>query len=235
MKRRDETMLIGHGPSNCRAKRSASARPQLSSPSTRHEPNQCFVGPYVKRAGGTSREAGSVRRSRSPRPQQFSRNEAKCCAEGDEIAEVALPPLRMIVGKADGERGTNLPLFVHVRTDVLGENGPVLPGLPAIEEKHQARGRDCPRADRRKGTWQETTLLVANLNRTLRGCYSAIKRGHPVKCRSLEQRRKLPSCQRDTQDFDPWARVTIVCRVEGFPYRAVATLATGLEARQNVK
>jgi RNA-directed DNA polymerase len=36
---------------------------------------------------------------------------------------------------------------VHVWADVFSENRPGSPGVPAIEEKHQAHGRESPRAD----------------------------------------------------------------------------------------
>ena len=44
-------------------------------------------------------------------------------------------------------RGVRLP-GLHVRADVFGENRPGAPGLPAIEEEHQAHGRESPCADR---------------------------------------------------------------------------------------
>ncbi len=47
-------------------------------------------------------------------------------------------------------RGVRLP-GIHLRADVLGENRPGAPGLPAIEEEHQAHGREDPWADRPKG------------------------------------------------------------------------------------
>jgi group II intron reverse transcriptase/maturase len=47
-------------------------------------------------------------------------------------------------------RGVRLP-GLHLRADVFGENRPGTPGLPAIEEEHQAHGRENPWADRTKG------------------------------------------------------------------------------------
>src|SRR5208282_3001819 len=44
-------------------------------------------------------------------------------------------------------RGVRLP-GVYVRADVLSENRKSVPGVPAIEEEHQAHGREYPRADR---------------------------------------------------------------------------------------
>src|SRR6516162_11010351 len=43
-------------------------------------------------------------------------------------------------------RRTRLP-GILVRTDVLSENRPGTPGIPAIEEKHQAHSGDYPRTD----------------------------------------------------------------------------------------
>jgi len=48
------------------------------------------------------------------------------------------------------ERGVRLS-GLHARTDVFGENRPGAPGLPAIEEGHQARDREDPCADRPSG------------------------------------------------------------------------------------
>ena len=74
-------------------------------------------------------------------------------------AEEALQRLREIMGKlklwVSEEKTRNLQGAgrrvrlpgIHVRQDVFGENRPGAPGVPAIEEKHQASGREDPRAD----------------------------------------------------------------------------------------
>ena len=80
------------------------------------------------------------------------------CRKGK--AEEALQWLCEIMGKTEahgqpGEdtnlqgpgRGVRLP-GIHVWADVFGENRPGIPGIPAIEEKHQAHGRENPCADR---------------------------------------------------------------------------------------
>src|SRR5215475_7979197 len=81
--------------------------------------------------------------------------------------------------EAHGQRGedTNLQgagrgvrlLGLLVRTDVFCENRPGTPGIPAIEEEHQAYVEQIHALTVRTGTWQETTELVGKLNRTLRG------------------------------------------------------------------
>ena len=80
------------------------------------------------------------------------------CRKGN--AEEALQRLREIMGKLklDGERGEDTNLQgpgrrvrlpgVHVRADVFSENRPGPPGSTAIEEEHQAHGRESPCADR---------------------------------------------------------------------------------------
>ena len=60
--------------------------------------------------------------------------------------------------EADGERGEDAHLQsaggrvrlpgLHVRADVFGEDRPSPYRLPAVKEKHSARGRESPRADR---------------------------------------------------------------------------------------
>ena len=47
-------------------------------------------------------------------------------------------------------RGVRLP-GLHVWADAFSENRPGMPGVPAIEEEHQAHGRESPRADRSIG------------------------------------------------------------------------------------
>ena len=72
------------------------------------------------------------------------------CKKGN--ADQALQQLRKIMSKLKltvneektricrgPGRGVRLP-GLHVRTDVLRENRPGAPGLPAIEEEHQAHG-----------------------------------------------------------------------------------------------
>src|SRR5215471_8664218 len=64
--------------------------------------------------------------------------------------------------EADGQRGQDTNLQgagrsvrlpgLHVRTDVLRENRPGTPGIPAIEEEHPAYGRTNPCADWALGT-----------------------------------------------------------------------------------
>src|SRR5216684_1105945 len=59
--------------------------------------------------------------------------------------------------EADGQRGEDTNLQgarrrvrlpgIFVRADVLSENRPGIPGVPALEEEHQAHGRERPRAD----------------------------------------------------------------------------------------
>jgi RNA-directed DNA polymerase len=72
------------------------------------------------------------------------------CKKGN--AEEALRQLRKIMSKAEahGQRGEDTNLQgtgrrvrfsgLHVRTNVFCENRPGAPGLPAIEEEHQAHG-----------------------------------------------------------------------------------------------
>jgi group II intron reverse transcriptase/maturase len=78
-------------------------------------------------------------------------------------AEEAMQRLRQIMGKlkltVNEEKDTDLHSAgrrvrlpgIHVRTDVFGEDrgGPYR--LPAVKEKHSARGRESPRADRPSG------------------------------------------------------------------------------------
>ena len=80
------------------------------------------------------------------------------CRKGK--AEDALQRLREIMGKlklAVNEEKTRICKGtgrrvrlsgLQVRTNVFGENRPGAPGVPAIEEEHQARGGHDPRADR---------------------------------------------------------------------------------------
>ena len=58
---------------------------------------------------------------------------------------------------------------IHVRSDVFGEDRQGPYRLPAVKEERPARGREDPRLTDRSGTWQETTTLVGEVNRTLRG------------------------------------------------------------------
>jgi RNA-directed DNA polymerase len=80
------------------------------------------------------------------------------CRKGK--AEEALQQLREIMGKLKltvneektrickvPEERVRLP-GLHVRADVFSENRPGRLGIPAIEEEHQAHGRERPRADR---------------------------------------------------------------------------------------
>ena len=53
--------------------------------------------------------------------------------------------------------------------DVFGEDRPSPYRLPAVKEKHSARGRESPRADRPIGNMARDTTLVSKVNRTLRG------------------------------------------------------------------
>jgi Reverse transcriptase (RNA-dependent DNA polymerase) len=74
-------------------------------------------------------------------------------------AEAALQRLREIMGKLKltvSEEDTHLQSAgrrvrlpgLHVRADVFGEDRPSPYRLPAVKEKHSARGRESPRADR---------------------------------------------------------------------------------------
>jgi RNA-directed DNA polymerase len=54
-------------------------------------------------------------------------------------------------------------------------------GCPAIEEEHQAYGREVHALTVRAGTWQETTELVAKLNRSLRGWANYFQVGYVTK------------------------------------------------------
>ncbi len=79
------------------------------------------------------------------------------CRKGK--AEEALAAIAQDHGQAEayGQRGEDTNLHgagrrvrlsgVHVWTDVFGENRPGAPGIPAIEEEHQAHGRENPCAD----------------------------------------------------------------------------------------
>jgi RNA-directed DNA polymerase len=53
--------------------------------------------------------------------------------------------------------------------NVFGADRPRAYRLPAVKEKHSARGRKVHALTDRSGTWQETTTLVSKVNRTLRG------------------------------------------------------------------
>ena len=89
------------------------------------------------------------RRPRDPVPEGQRRRGAAATARDHGQAE------------ADGERGEDTNLQgagrgvrlpgIHVRADVFGENRQGPSGAPAIEEEHQARGREDPRADRPSG------------------------------------------------------------------------------------
>src|SRR5262245_9064125 len=99
--------------------------------------------------------------------------------------------------EADGQRGedTNLQgpgrgvrlLGLHVRADVFCENRPGPPGVPAIEEEHQAYGRANPCADgphggmatnhRAGGEVETDGEQVGKSNRTLRGCANCFSVG----------------------------------------------------------
>ena len=80
------------------------------------------------------------------------------CRRGN--AEAALHHLREIMGKLkltvneEKTRICKVPegefdfLGYHVRADVLSNDGPGPPGLPAVKEEHQAHGRKGPCADR---------------------------------------------------------------------------------------
>ena len=80
------------------------------------------------------------------------------CRKGN--ADEALQQLRKIMSKLkltvneEKTRICKVPegefdfLVLHVRTNAFGENRPGAPGIPAIEEEHQAHGRERPRADR---------------------------------------------------------------------------------------
>ena len=101
------------------------------------------------------------------------------CRRGS--AERALHHLRAIMEQAaaDSKRGedTDLPssggrvrlLGLYVRTDVLSGDGQGPVGLPTVQEEPQAHGRKSPALTVRAATWQETTKLVDQLNRALRG------------------------------------------------------------------
>jgi hypothetical protein len=67
-------------------------------------------------------------------------------------------PNQGFLAEAHGQRGEDAHLQgagrevrlpgPHVRADVFSKNRPGAPGVPAIAEEHQARGRECPRTDR---------------------------------------------------------------------------------------
>ncbi len=81
--------------------------------------------------------------------------------------------------EAHGERGEDAHLQsaggrvrlpgLHVRADVFGEDRKGPYRLPALKEERPARGREIHALTDRSGTWQETTTLVGEVNRTLRG------------------------------------------------------------------
>jgi hypothetical protein len=60
-------------------------------------------------------------------------------------------------------------LGLHVRANVFCENRPGAPGISAIEEEIKRMVENVHELTVRSGTWQETTELVGELNRTLRG------------------------------------------------------------------
>ena len=100
------------------------------------------------------------------------------CRKGK--AEEALQQLREIMGKLKltvNEEKTRICKVPEGEFDFLGytfgrmySREPARPpGIPAIEEEHQAHGRKVHALTDRTGTWQETTKLVGKLNRALRG------------------------------------------------------------------
>jgi site-specific DNA recombinase len=103
------------------------------------------------RAGATPRHTyrDLCRRPRDPVPEGQRRRGAATTARDHGQAE------------AHGERGEDTDLQgtgrrvrlpgIHVRADVFGEDRPGTPGTTAIKEKHQAHGREGPRADRPNG------------------------------------------------------------------------------------
>ncbi len=94
-------------------------------------------------------------------PRDLRRRPRDPVPEGQRRSSAAPPARDHGQAEADGERGEDTNLQgagrgvrlpgIHVRTDVLGEDRPGTPGTPAIKEKHQARGRESPRADRPSG------------------------------------------------------------------------------------
>src|SRR5271168_4054784 len=77
-------------------------------------------------------------RSRDPVSERQSRRSLAATAQDHEQAEAHGQRGEDTNLQGPG-RGVRLP-GLHVRTDVLRENRPGTPGLPAIEEEHQAHG-----------------------------------------------------------------------------------------------
>src|ERR1700730_2264173 len=121
------------------------------------------------RAGAKSRHS----------PRHLRRRPRDPVPEGQRRSGAAPPARDHGQAEADSERGQDTDLQgpgrrvrllgLHVRTNVLSNDGPGPLGSATVKEEHPAHGRKVHALTDRARNWQETTKLVGELNRALAG------------------------------------------------------------------